>query len=170
MSLTKKAEKVANYLMFVPFGRAYLLTGSVANETANSTSDIDINIIARDNFVWLHFALAFIFLSLLGVRRTKNKRTGRVCVNSLVGESEYVETKKIFEGKFLYGGKSRLFLLEQALVYSGVAHFLELIAKKSISAYINNSFKKYRENPDTVLVLTPNKIKYFPPRAVRSRG
>ena len=159
-----KAKRGVSLLSYIPFSRAYLLTGSVARGSAQKESDIDIIAVAHAKFVWLHRALLFIFLFLVRLRRTRNNRAGRICicasVNSLAKDHFTARPHDIL----LWQGKPTLYALERILIYLRAAHVGEFFARRTISFYILRQFKSHRGRPDTVLRLDKGVIEYYPPR------
>jgi len=160
---TRRAFRCALLLSYIPFSRAYFLTGSVAKERADMKSDIDIVALTREHYVWLHRAILFIFLSLLGMRRTKKRRGGKICISaSLSKESEVsLLTPTLIP---LWRGTSRLTLLEDVLVFTRLGLLADYMARYSISYYIMRRFANVKAHPDTVIRMSRHHIEYYPPR------
>ena len=77
----KIAGRAAKILRWVPFARAVFLCNNVAFNTADSDSDIDVLIIAKQGRIWITRLLATLLLSLFRLRRTKTKITNRICLS-----------------------------------------------------------------------------------------
>ncbi len=166
MVYEQRAARLAHFFSYIPFSRGYLLTGSVAAGTAHMGSDIDIIAISHPEFVWFHRGMLFVALSLTGLRRTRTKRAGRMCVNASYASTNNAPNHS--RTLLLWGGASPLRLVEHLLCATGVAWLCERIARASISRFITTSFSCHLAHPDTVLTMDAREIEYYPPRETAS--
>ncbi|OGD31814.1 hypothetical protein A3C91_00090 [Candidatus Azambacteria bacterium RIFCSPHIGHO2_02_FULL_52_12] len=88
---TEKKLAQARYalalLKIVPFVRAIAVTGSVSFGNAKEASDLDLFILTKRGRVWTVRLLALAVLELLGKRRDRAAKTGKICLNYFMAES-----------------------------------------------------------------------------------
>ncbi len=65
----------------LPFTRAIMLTGSVAEGRATELSDIDFFIQVEPGHLWSTRFFVTALLQLIGLRRTDHQIAGRICLN-----------------------------------------------------------------------------------------
>ena len=161
------ATLYAARLKHIPFSRALFLSGSVARGSSSSNSDIDIVVVSAERYVWLHRVLLFVALTLLGIRRTRRARAGRICINASVGESRLPHLLARRQAliplwKRAYAGRSPA---EFLLHYSAFACLGNHISRYFSTAYVRWRMRSKLHHPDTVIRLTTDWIEYYPPRS-----
>lgn len=85
-----RAKRAAFYLQFAPFVRAVFLTGSLARGEAGRDSDIDFFIVTKKGRIWTCRFLVTVIIEMMGIRRTDEKISGRICLNRYQSE-DYLE-------------------------------------------------------------------------------
>lgn len=157
------AQKWARILSFIPYVRAIILTGSVYKKTAEFESDIDLIVVSKDERAWLVHAQLFIFLSLLGIRRTKNRRAQKICINSTISETNF-HNAKLSDGEVLWYGKSKSHILEKMCDIPHLSHACEEIARRTVGAHVEKKFLLYKKSNTALLNNTKTYVQYYPPR------
>lgn len=88
----KKVVRAIYLLRFVPFVRMVALAGSMSQDNAKETSDVDIFIVAAHGRIWTCRLLVTGVLSALGVRRSDRGQmthelvTDKVCLNHYISD------------------------------------------------------------------------------------
>lgn len=84
-----RAYRLAGFLRFSPWVRAVFITGALAVGNTRPEDDLDFLVITRKGRVWLVRFLAFVFFTLLGVRRKPEMKEApdRVCLNMFLSET-----------------------------------------------------------------------------------
>ena len=82
------AFELSQYLRRIPWVRAVFLTGALAAGNAGEDDDLDFMIIAAPGRVWLTRFLAYLFFTVLGVRREPEMENApdMVCLNMFLSE------------------------------------------------------------------------------------
>lgn len=80
----KKIRRAAVLLQAVPFLRLIFVSGSLAQNTCHSESDLDLLIVARSGRIWTTRFLTAILTHVLGLRRHGEKIKDRVCLNHYI--------------------------------------------------------------------------------------
>jgi len=89
----KKAKRALWLLGHVPYVRMVLLAGSVSQDNAKESSDIDILIVSKEGRIWMCRMLATLILSLLKKRRSDRGQMthelvkDKICLNHYITES-----------------------------------------------------------------------------------
>lgn len=82
----QKAKRFVPWLRFFPGIRAIAVCNSVAMETAEKSSDIDLLIITAPNKLWTARIFATLYFQTLGMRRYRKKISGRFCLSFFATE------------------------------------------------------------------------------------
>lgn len=85
--LINKAYKYIKFIKWIPWLLMIWIWNSIAMNSSNKTSDIDLFIVTKDNTMWINRIIITIIFSLLWVRKTKNKHAWRFCLSFFVNES-----------------------------------------------------------------------------------
>lgn len=80
----KKIRRAAGILQIVPFMRLIFVSGSLAQNSCHSESDLDLLIVARAGRIWTARFFATILTHVLGLRRHGEKIKDRVCLNHYI--------------------------------------------------------------------------------------
>ncbi len=83
----QKGKKWAFLLRFCPFVRAVSLVNTVSFGVAQSSSDIDLLVVTAPHKIWTARFFVTLFLSFCGVRRTKERIAGKICLSFFVDET-----------------------------------------------------------------------------------
>ncbi len=91
-SLITRARSLASRLARLPGVLAIYLTGSLALDNGDDTSDIDLMIITQRGRLWTTRLLLTLATSLLGLRRTptSHHNSGKLCLNLYLTPSSYL--------------------------------------------------------------------------------
>lgn len=76
-----KAKLASFILQLAPFIQMIGLTGSLARQEANQKSDIDFFIVTKAGRIWTCRIFCLVLMTICGLKRSKNKIAGRVCMN-----------------------------------------------------------------------------------------
>lgn len=74
-------NRAVSLIRLIPFTRAIMLTGSVAEGKEHKQSDIDLFIQVKKGTIWTTRFFVTIIVQLAGIRRTDNDITGKICLN-----------------------------------------------------------------------------------------
>jgi predicted nucleotidyltransferase len=74
-------DKAINIIRRIPFTRAIMLTGSMAEGRATAKSDIDFFIQVAPGHIWLTRAWVTLAIDRAGIRRTDTEIAQRICLN-----------------------------------------------------------------------------------------
>lgn len=80
----KKLRHAAVLLQAVPFLRLIFVSGSLAQNSCHSESDLDLLIVAKSGRIWTARFFATILTHVLGLRRHGEKIKDRVCLNHYI--------------------------------------------------------------------------------------
>jgi len=83
----KRARKISKVLALLPFVRMSGVCNTAAFNIANQKSDIDLLIIVRSGRMWTARFLVTFLVSLLGLRRHKDKIANRICLSFYLADS-----------------------------------------------------------------------------------
>ncbi|MCF7917995.1 nucleotidyltransferase domain-containing protein [Candidatus Gracilibacteria bacterium] len=86
-ALLKKALFWANILGLAPGVKAIFLSGSVAQNRAKETSDIDFFLIAKDGQIWTARFFVFGILKFFWQMRTDDRHAGKICPNHFITDT-----------------------------------------------------------------------------------
>ena len=84
--LLKRSKQYIWYLKYIPWILFVGVWNSVAMNTAHSDSDIDLFIITQENRLWMVRILSTLIISLLWVRKTKEKHKDQFCLSFFITE------------------------------------------------------------------------------------
>ena len=87
----KVAKKAGRILSLIPFVKMVAVTGSLAMQNANPTSDIDLMIVTSKNSLWVTRLLSYLILRLanISVRKFGEKdETDKLCLNIWLDEND----------------------------------------------------------------------------------
>lgn len=160
----KKALKKIALLKAFPFIRGVFLSGSLVFGWSCRESDIDLLIVAQKNRLWTLRFLLSSYLYLIGVKRTKKIKQGKICLNHFISEAQlhiplyslynantYVRLKPVLASKallknfitanqwlsdYLYFSCGRYYL-DQRCLKSG---YLTIALKKIVETFFNLIF------------------------------
>ncbi len=90
----KRARRVTRLLALLPFVRMIGVCNTVAFNTANRESDIDLLIIVRTGRMWTARFLVTSLVSFLGLRRHKDKIADRLCLSFYLADS-HLDLQKV---------------------------------------------------------------------------
>lgn len=90
----KRAKHLSRLLALIPFVRLVAVCNTVAFNTADYQSDIDLLIIVKAGRLWLARFLVTFWVSLLGLRRHKDKIANRICLSFYLSD-QYLDLKNI---------------------------------------------------------------------------
>ncbi len=159
-------------LAAVPYTRGLVLVGSLAARRAGEQSDIDLVVRVQKNRLWINRLLFLLVAAMIGRRRNRKSRSGRFCLNaSLAAEKSRAEIISRIHPVSIELGEGSGYAktirnsLEFALEFSGVGPMLERAACWLLGAYIRARFERIKAHPEAILILEPNLIAYYPPRA-----
>ena len=76
-----KSTRYLKYIRWVPWLRMVAIWNSVAMNSANSNSDIDLFIVTSPNRLWTVRIFITLIFQILWVRKTKNKHAERFCLS-----------------------------------------------------------------------------------------
>ena len=79
-----RAYRAAFVLQLVPFIRMVGVNGSLARGEATEKSDIDFLVVAVAGRIWTCRFLTTVIVALMGIKRTANKISGRICLNRFI--------------------------------------------------------------------------------------
>lgn len=83
----RTARRTTKIFSFLPFVRLIAVTGSLANQTTNPKSDIDILIVSKGGYIWATRLLASAVTQILGKRRHGKKIADRICLNHYITDA-----------------------------------------------------------------------------------
>ncbi|MEI7510714.1 MAG: hypothetical protein WCJ84_00990 [Candidatus Peregrinibacteria bacterium] len=83
----KKGEKWASFLRFCPFVRGVAIVNTVSFGVAKPLSDIDVLVVTAPHKMWTARFFVTLFLALCGVRRSKIRIAGQMCLSFFVDET-----------------------------------------------------------------------------------
>ncbi len=83
------AEKLINFLKFIPGIKLVGITGALAMDNAKNKDDIDLFIITSARLLWTTRLMVTLFFELLGVRRrpSEQKVNNKICLNMYLDEN-----------------------------------------------------------------------------------
>lgn len=92
----KKGKKWALRLRYLPFVSAVAIVNTVSFGVATKESDIDLLVVVKKGRMWTARFLVTLFLFFCGVRRSRRKIAGRLCLSFFIDEtvSSFAEIKK----------------------------------------------------------------------------
>lgn len=84
----KVAQKIANYLRYIPTIQMIAVTGALAMNNCDQDDDIDILVITKPKAIWTTRFFAILTLELLGKRRRPNdiSASNKICLNMFIDE------------------------------------------------------------------------------------
>lgn len=94
----KKVRRFLPFIQLVPYVRMVAVCNTLAMETANEQSDIDLFIITAPGKIFLARTLTTILFSLLGIRRHGKKIAGRFCLSFYMNEN-HLDLQKIMKNQ-----------------------------------------------------------------------
>ncbi|MDD3794303.1 MAG: hypothetical protein PHI37_05810 [Candidatus Gracilibacteria bacterium] len=77
----KKTYKYISYIKWIPGLKMIGIGNSLAMNSANSESDIDLYIVTSKNSMWLNRAIITFIFQILGVRKNHKYHAGRFCLS-----------------------------------------------------------------------------------------
>ena len=107
----KIAQRIANYLKFIPTIKLIAITGALSMNNSNEHDDIDLLIITKTNQLWTTRLISILFLELIGKRRRpgselsasaaslevssepSSSSKNKICLNLFLDESSLVLPK-----------------------------------------------------------------------------
>jgi predicted nucleotidyltransferase len=96
------AKKAARVIKYVPFVRAVFVCNNVAFDMADEDSDIDVLIIIKSGRLWIGRLLVTALLSILGLRRTKNNITNKICLSFYLSDKNLNLKDVSLKGEDIY--------------------------------------------------------------------
>lgn len=138
--LIEKTIKYVNYIKWAPWLKMIAIWNSVAMNSANDESDIDLFIVAAPNRIWIVRILITLIFQVLWVRKTDKHHKGRFCLsffcttNALNFESIAIENDI-----YLY---NRILSLKPILNYDNT--YQKFIEENSKWMKINYEFKEWQ--------------------------
>lgn len=100
-------EKIARlkmplkWLAALPFLMSVVITGSVAMNNADESSDLDLLIVVKPGRIWLTRTLAMIVAQFFGKRRYGKKIADRICLNYFIVDGAEAPTQNIASANML---------------------------------------------------------------------
>ena len=85
--MLRRARTAKKILSVIPFVEAIFVCNSVAAETANENSDIDLFIVTRPGRIWSVRFFSNVLMLAFGLRTAKGHDSGRVCLSFFVDEN-----------------------------------------------------------------------------------
>jgi len=141
------ARKVGNILQVVPGIKGVFITGALAMESADESSDIDLMIVTQKGLLWTTRLLAFLILRLFGIPLRKPgqvEQKDKLCLNMWLDEGSLAWPKK----------KRNLFSAHE------IAQVIPIVNKEQIYErflFSNRWLKKYW--PNTVRIIKVPRLK-----------
>lgn len=84
------ARRMARLISFMPYVRMVAITGSLALNSTNKQSDIDVLIAAKSGNIWTVRVFVSMLMQMLGKRRYYKFIRDRICLNHYISDSESV--------------------------------------------------------------------------------
>ncbi|MFH0987666.1 MAG: hypothetical protein V1841_02115 [Patescibacteria group bacterium] len=81
-----KIKRIAEKINFLPFIKGVFVSGSLSIYNSDEKSDIDLLIVSKSGRIFTVRFFLTLLLSLMGVRKTRDNRAGRVCLNHFLAE------------------------------------------------------------------------------------
>lgn len=94
INLFRRADRVADILSKIPWVTFIGVTGSVAAFNGVKNDDIDFFIVTKPKRVWLTRGFVFVILKILGLLRTEDNPSKKICPNIFVDEVNLAWNKK----------------------------------------------------------------------------
>ncbi len=83
----KKLKKITPIINWTPFLKGVFVSGSLAINNSNKSSDIDLMIIAEKGRIFTVRFFLTLFLSIIRERRTPHKIAGKICLNHYLADN-----------------------------------------------------------------------------------
>lgn len=84
------ARRMSRLISFLPYVRMVAITGSLALNSTNKNSDIDMLIVAKAGHIWTTRVIVSALMHVLGKRRHAKFIRDRICLNHYVSDSESI--------------------------------------------------------------------------------
>ena len=95
-------KRFLRFLIMAPYTKILFLAGSTALGSPRPESDLDLIVVVQRNRVGLNRFFLEIISRLLGIRRTKNNITNKICFNIFLSEAEPLLPHQDFIGAGFY--------------------------------------------------------------------
>ena len=129
-TMLRRAKWATKLLSGVPFIEAIFVCNSVAAETANENSDIDLFIVTRPGRIWSVRFISNVVLLIFRLRTTKGHDSGRICLSFFVSENDLDLSKLRIAEDDIY----LVYWIRQLLPVFDPKNILQQLAEKNIWA------------------------------------